>query len=744
MELNNEKYFNHPLIKPNVVEKRLYQEILITSALKKNTLIVLPTGLGKTIVALGVSVLKLEEKPKKNVLIMAPTKPLVEQHMNSFKDLTVLDENEFCLITGAKAKSKRKELWKTHRVFFATPQSVLNDLKEGIINPEDFSLAIFDEAHRAVGDYAYTEIAEILFRSNKDILFLALTASPGGTKEKIGGICGNLYIDNVEVKSDEDEDVAPYIYKTEVEWLEVNLNKNLEKSIRFIDQAIKKRLTVLKKMNIVYRDGITKTELLELQKKISERINQTKDPFYFNAISYLAQVLKLMHASELLQSQGPKQFYSFISKMNEDPNPSKAIKSIINDEDVLAAYNIANFMLEEGIVHPKMEKLLEVLRSLKEGQKAIVFTQYVETVNLISEYISANSKSLRPLKFTGQRKGMNQKQQIELLKKFKNEDYNILVATSVAEEGLDVPKVDMVVFYEPIPSEIRNIQRRGRTGRFKEGKAYILIAKKTIDESYYWASKNKERKMRKILNVMKKGYEEKGIIIDERKKNGQQPLNKFISEKKKPIIYVDSRENKLYDFLGDRNEIEVGVKQLAVGDYLVSERMAIERKTTKDFVQSIIDGRLFNQVHDLIKNFEIPVMIIEGNDIYGIRKVHPNAIRGAISSITTKYGIPIIWTKDENDSIEYIIRLALREHEEEKVENVIRGKKKLKTITDKQLFFLAGFPNINEKLARRLLEYFGSLKAIVNAKETELMKIEGIGKEKARQIIELLEAEYED
>ncbi len=732
------EYYNHKFIKPNSVEKRLYQELIISNAINKNTLVVLPTGLGKTIIALGVSVILLERNPDKKILIMAPTKPLVEQHLHSFEKLTTIDSKEFVLITGARAKEKRKDLWKDKKIIFATPQVVVNDLKEGFIKPEEYSLVIYDEAHKAVGDYAYTEIAKIFKQDNENVLFLALTASPGSSKEKIGNICGNLYIDNVEIKNDDDEDVIPYIHKTEIEWVKLELDDDYKKAINYLDKAIEKRMNLLKKMGIVYREGITKSELLELQKKISQRIKETKASSYYVAASYLAQVLKLQYASELLQSHGALQFYNYIDRLINSKDPSKAIQSVIKDENVMTAYNIAKFMIDEKIYHPKMYKLLELLNKIDESKKVIVFTQFVDTVNIIVNFLNENK--IKALKFTGQRKGFSQKQQIELIKKFRDENYKVLVATSVAEEGLDIPKVDVVVFYEPIPSEIRTIQRRGRTGRFKKGKVYILIAKNTIDEAYYWASKNRERKMKNVLKTLKKSYSDEGVVVKERKKS-QKSLDVFVKENM-PIVYVDNRENGIIDKLRKRREVNIEIKQLPVGDFLVSERIAIERKTNKDFVNSIIDGRLFKQVHELIKNYELPVLLLEGCDLYNVRNIHPNAVRGAISSITIKYGIPIIYSQNEEDSVEYIVRLALREHEKEDVETILRGHKKVLTFEERQIYVLMGLPYISEKLAMRLLEKFKTIKNIANATIEELTEIKGIGKEKAEKIYSVFNESY--
>ncbi len=319
----------------------------------------------------------------------------------------------------------------------------------------------------------------------------------------------------------------------------------------------------------------------------------------------------------------------------------------------------------------------------------------------------------------------------------------------MAEEGLDIPKVDLVIFYEPIPSEIRTIQRRGRTGRMKEGDVCILIAKGTIDEVYYWSSRHKERKMKSVLKTMKGGFTADTVTVSKKididlKIKKQESLGKY-SGKDPVIVYTDTRERKLLRELKEfeSSGLELRTIQLEVGDFLLSDRLCIERKTFEDFLQSIIDGRLFSQVKALATNFERPILLLEGNHLFGQRNIHPNAIYGAINSISIDFRIPILWTKTPKETAELIASLAKREQQEKKRIVQVKGERKAQTVSEMQEGIVAMLPGVNALLAKRLLSEIGSVKAVVCADVDALKNVEGIGAEKAKKIKKVIEHKYE-
>lgn len=225
--------------------------------------------------------------------------------------------------------------------------------------------------------------------------------------------------------------------------------------------------------------------------------------------------------------------------------------------------------------------------------------------------------------------------------------------------------------------------------------------------------------------------------------NSMTKQNVFIGEQGKVIIYADMRENQqLNNILQKRCELREA--QLQVADYLLSERVAVERKTTNDFLQSLIDGRLFKQLIAMQENFECPIIIIEGETLFDEnRKIHPNAIRGALGSIAVDYAIPIIWTKSALETAEQLLAIAKREQLEEKRSIALRGKRKMRSLNQEQEFLVSGLPKVSTVTAKKLLKHFGSPEKIFAASETDLMKVDGIGEKMASRVREVLKKKYE-
>jgi len=715
-------FFKHPLLKEEKVEYREYQDVIAQRILERgNTLVVLPTGLGKTIIELLVSVAILENNECK-VLILAPTKPLVNQHYEVFKALSKI--KELGVLTGEVRN--RREILEKSRVLFATPQTIESMLFKGEIDLKKFCLIIFDEAHRAVGDYAYVFIAERFAKVKPDGLIIGLTASPGGSREKIQEIMQNLFIKNVEVKTEKDEDVKKYIPGKKEEWIYVEFPSDLKELLDIVKDIEDDLFLKLKEAGIKAR---TKGELLELQRKLIK--DAEKNPSLYRLIPIVSALVKWNHAIELLETQGVKQFREYLEKIRRDK--SKGAKKLLSDErffkaEVLAEKNI-------GKEHPKLKKLVEILKN--EGKKAIVFTHYRTTASLIEKKL--NEEGIKAIRFVGQSsregdKGLNQKEQRELIERFKLGEFDVFVATSVGEEGIDLPSVDLVVFYEPIPSEIRKIQRAGRTGRKSFGKVIYLITKGTRDEAFFWVSKHKEKMMKNTLRELSS--------VDAKI---QKTLSEFVTVGKpdKPIVFVDYREEKS-GLVEKLKEMGLTVKEitLPVGDYLISDRIAIERKTASDFINSIIDGRLFQQATKLLENFSRPLIIIEGDD-FSSRKVHPNAIKGAILSMAVDYGIPVLTTKDSTETAELIALLAKREEKAGRFAR-LRGEKKPMTDKEYQVYLVEGLPGVGPELARKLLARFGNVENVFTAGEKELKMVEKLGEKKAKEIRRILTKEWED
>lgn len=756
-------YIDHPLIKSNAIEARLYQQVLAADVLKKgNTMIVAPTALGKTIVATLVAADRLEKVKNSKILVLAPSKPLAIQHESTFKEFLTVPCSS---ITGAVKTDERVKRWEESQIICATPQTVESDLLKGRYSLKDVSLVVFDECHHGVGSYSYVYLASRYVKESKFNLILGLTASPGSDKEKIKEVCDNLYIQSIVVKTEEDNDVRPYFNPVAIDWVRVKMSSELEKIKTHVDKALKIRLKGLKNMGVIRTVSVNKLDILKARGRVQSAIARAVNPKKecFQAISILSAVINIQHSQELIETQGVVTFNKYVARLRK--KKTKAAKSLIQDPNFGKAIYLAREAEKHGLEHPKLKKVTDIIkkelgqngqtklqsdRYVKDADqkslKIMVFTQYRDSLEMIHQKLE--KEGIKSAKFFGQasrdgEKGLTQKEQKEIIKAFKIGEYDVLLSTSVAEEGIDIPAVDLVILYEPVPSEVRMIQRRGRTGRKRSGRVKVLITNGTRDEGYYWASVNKERRMKHQL-IDPDVLEELNSNAIERMENEKRVkvLDPTPKKEELPVVFADTREgnSKVIRHLSEM-EIDVKVQAMAVGDYQVSDEVVIERKTAKDFVDSIVDKRLFKQARSLMEEFKRPLIILEGDDLYN-GMINPNAIRGSIASIALDFGISIIPTRNAQDTAAMIKRIAIREQSGEKTPIQIRTDKKPVNLWEQQLFIIESLPNIGPVNAKNLLEHFGTVANIINASESQLQEVEGIGKKTAANIRKVVDSKY--
>ncbi len=501
MDTKNAGFVEHPLIKKGKLERRLYQENILSEASRRNTLCVLPTGLGKTPIAVMLAALRLERFPGSKVLVMAPTRPLVSQHHRTFLEFMNLPEDELQHVTGTTKPEQRKNLYAEKRVIFATPQTIKNDLENGRLFLRGFSLLVVDETHHAVGGYAYPYVVKRYLEESENPRILGLTASPGSDTAKIRDICRNAGIESVQIRTEKDEDVSPYVRERKIYWEYVKLPENFLKIRNLIQSEFESRIRTLMRMGLLRRKKATKKDLLSLQSRLHSAIKQGHKRA-FTGMFYTVQAIKLEHALTLIETQGVGILESYWKKIRS--GTSKADQALANSREISNAMWLTQSLAETGAKHPKISKLASIVHqelSKNPDARIIIFANYRETVKEIANALSG-IENARPSEFVGQREGMSQKEQARVIRNFSDGTYNILVATSVAEEGMDIKKADIAIFYEPVPSGIRSIQRRGRVGRHSLGKIYVLITKGTRDEAYYWSSVSKEREMKSALYNM--------------------------------------------------------------------------------------------------------------------------------------------------------------------------------------------------------------------------------------------------
>jgi ERCC4-related helicase len=503
---------------------REYQQKIAEAASQANTLVVLPTGLGKTMIAALVAKARLEKFPKGKVVVLAPTRPLTLQHQKAFKEILSPEPKDLALLTGESPPEERGYLWRRSKFLFATPQTVRNDLRHGRVDLNDVVLIVFDEAHRSVKDYSYTEIAKVYKETGWTPLILGLTASPGGSKEKINEITRSLFIEHVEARSDESEDVAPYVEQTKFEGRRVPLPAEYGHLLSILRDIYNEKTKRLMDSGLLPRTRLSKTMLLQSRNALLARLKSpgANKGYIYGAMITQAQAVMISHAIELTETQGVDILLKYLKRMREKPEQGKSAAALLKDTRWLMLEDEAERIRE--IDHPKLTELRSIVKEQIAGKpdsRIIVFTQYRDTIASIVDRFSRDGVSSS--RFVGQAnktdsEGMDQGRQTEALEKFEAGEFNVLVSSSIGEEGLHVPDVDLVIFYEAVPSEIRAIQRKGRTGRTRPGSVIVLLAEGTVDEAYYYSSLHKERFMRGLISTPKAKEEEKKETVKRAKK----------------------------------------------------------------------------------------------------------------------------------------------------------------------------------------------------------------------------------
>ncbi len=470
----------------------------------KRSLVVMPTAMGKTFVALLAMARVLHDKPEAKMLFLTPTKPLALQQAKQLEK-SLLTQGPVVVLTGEVAPAERTEEYRVAQIVCATPQVIENDVLTSRVKLSDFVLIVFDEVHRSVGNYAYAFLARE--SQKQDAYIIGLTASPSSEREKLQEILDNLGAKHIEVRSEKDEDVAGYAKPVKMEFVLVDLPPEFARLRGQLEEILRESLERLKQSGFLASASVrlNKRDLLEARAKILQAARTDKR--VFSSLSEQARALNVLHAIDLLEAQGLSALRAFLENLNERKEPSKAVQALSRDVRIQLVRKEANELVATGLNHPKVERLKKILAAqLESGQKAIVFAHFRDSVDQLFAELAAAGIKAEKLVGRGN-EGMNQKEQAAVLDRFRGGEFNVLVATQVAEEGLSIPEVDLVVFYEAVPSEIRLIQRRGRTGRVRAGKAIVLVTKNTKDEAFLWIARRREAEM----NAMLRGLSKNGI-----------------------------------------------------------------------------------------------------------------------------------------------------------------------------------------------------------------------------------------
>jgi Fanconi anemia group M protein len=790
------EHVEHPLLAEGVLERRRYQLQLADTAAETHTLVCLPTGLGKTTVSLLVTARRLEAVGGR-ALLLAPTKPLVQQHADFYREALAIPDADVVVFTGEVSPEDRADHWDDARVVVATPQVVENDLVGGRVSLASVTHLTFDECHRASGDYAYNYIAERYHRDADRPLVTGMSASPGGDEEAIRQVCENLGVETVEVMTEDDADVAAYTHDTDVEWQTVELPDPVLEIRDALNEVIRDRLTRLKELGVASttQPDLSQKQLNEIRGRLQELIDNG-DSDGFEGMSVHAEVMKLRQAVTLVETQSVAALCRYLERQREAARSSGASKA---DQRLVSDPTVRTVMREAetyDALHPKYSRtrrLIAETLGIDDGERVIVFTESRDTAEALTEFLGEHFAARR---FVGQgdrhgSDGMTQRQQQDTLESFREGEFEVLVSTSVAEEGLDVPEVDLVLFYEPVPTAIRSIQRKGRTGRQTEGRVVVLMAEDTRDEAYFWISRRREEEMAEQLRALKDVADdidaelaqsdlgafadgdgsdggETGATDAAAPDAGRAELTDFAAtgddgadgqpegtvaaaggdgDAETVEVVVDQREleSSIARDLSLREGVETRLETLAVGDYVLSDRVVVERKSVSDFLDTLVGGdrSMFEQVGDMVRHYARSVVVLEGEGLYSERDVHPNAIRGALASLAVDFDASVLRTVDEDGTVETLATVARREQSVADREVSVHGEKQSRTLDEQQEYVVASIADVGPVTARALLSHFGTVEAVMTAREDDLLEVDGVGEVTAARIREVVGSEYD-
>ena len=880
----------HPFLNDGV-SARAYQMMALRNALAASTLMVMPTGFGKT----AVEWMAMAEALRLNngkILLIAPTTGLVEQQQRMAREMLNLESDLIQTYTGDIAPAKRPPVWNKARIIMATSQVIRNDAMNELIDLSEVSLLIVDEAHHGTGKHAYAQVGHLYREAHEHApLVLGATASPGSTEQNIMEVIRTYGFDCLDVSRKEDPMLQPYAVDMSTVPHRLPLPNTLTTLLQPLKDHFEQEAKHLQDLGFLSPTAHISGKMIdEAQFRASQAI-QRRDVRGYDAARRIGDLRRTHILLDLIQTQGLKAALSFLDRAEEDGRSGERTTNRFVAKPAVHQFRIAAKDIPE--LHPKpnhVRQLVETQITEHPNSKIIVFTEYRDTVENIVNMLGS-IEYINPDRFIGQsgkgkRKGMTQKQQLEQLRRFREGEINVLVATSVGEEGLDVPAAELVILYEPVPSAIRAIQRRGRTARQQAGTVHTLIAEGTRDEYVNIAAEKREKRMYRLLQrIRARGLipsrppptdevfeffsiqtedavlsvpefikQQQKVILDELEQNKPEEVEKEVletpPERGPPVIAPAERRHSqqmgLEQFVESADTIPVkktkiedlrttypapildgqahrhqenlssaaasaivsemgvtengdmvltldhressstlgpylrslGVKiqfsHLLHGDIRISERILIERKTARDLVQSLTDGRLLHQCRRLVAAASRPMLLIEIGQGHG-QFVHPNAVHGALAHVSLDLGIPIMMTKSPEESAHFLAAAARREHDliermaslahtrsthfedERSLERAMSAAvAEIKAIElsenidaplaqrwtsfqkSESVEVLSAIPGIGKKKAESLIDSFTTVSGVFAASVEELGACDGVGTASALTVFEML------
>jgi ATP-dependent DNA helicase MPH1 len=513
----------------NLGSIRDYQYSIVKHGLFNNLLVALPTGLGKTFIAATIMFNFFRWTKDAKIVFVAPTKPLVAQQVEACFNIVGIPKSQTTMLTGEQVPALRAEEWKAKRVFFMTPQTLENDLSSGCADPKSIVLLVVDEAHRATGSYAYVKVVSFMRRFNKSFRILALTATPGASVEAVQEVIDGLEISKVEIRTEESIDIQQYVHRRDIDQILLDPSDEMIMVKDLFSKALQPLVNQLCGQNGYWNKdpmSLTPFGMLQARKNwfkspAARTASQGLKGMMMGLFSILASVA---HSIKLLTFHGIGPFFSSIKDFKQgvdDKNrPSKYKSQICDSPEFKKMMERIQLWLskDDFVGHPKLTYLCDTILNhfLDAGEgrlgedappsatRVIVFAEYRDSAEDIARVLNRHGPMIRASVFVGQAdskrsEGMNQQKQQKTIEQFKNGVFNVIVATSIGEEGLDIGQVDLIVCYDASASPIRMLQRMGRTGRKRAGNIVLLLMRGKEEESFTKAKDNYEQ-MQKMIS----------------------------------------------------------------------------------------------------------------------------------------------------------------------------------------------------------------------------------------------------
>ena len=584
---------HHDGLQDGVIQARAYQLEAVDVSLSGSTLLVLPTAAGKTAVAWMVMAEMLEQNDGW-ALMIAPTAALVKQHLDDLEKIFDKDSIQPFSMSGAIPPSKREGMWNNGRLVVSTPQVVRNDVNRGLLDLSNCCLLVIDEAHHAIGERAEAQVSDLYLELANQPLILGMTASPGSTTQKVEEISNRLQVHRIHLRTSEEKMLSEHLASLDIEELRVKVPdeiRELAEPLVLWQETIVDRERRLGRY--VMPGAVTHRGLSNAMERANLAVRRGQSDAY-GSMSRIGLAMSLHHLINHLLCQGIAAAKEFLDrKKSGDDAGKKNTRNLLRDPRIISLRASLSEMSESHSKVSSVRRLVRERLRRDPNSRIIVFATFRDTVTALETAIGDLEGSI-PIPFIGQSKrasgsGLTAKQQVERIEKFRSGEGNVLIATSVGEEGLDIPSADLVIFYEPVASEIRTIQRRGRTGRHRDGDVVVLIAEDTRDEGARAAALRREENMhRAVAKVRRKLTRSTHVDLSNldrftvKGEQGEIPASEFVIATRKmhqPVLKVVEPNHQ--------DEQNTGTKSLSPSTFRPKGQTGLEQFKSSDDVDEL-------------------------------------------------------------------------------------------------------------------------------------------------------------